>query len=147
MNPRRRFSALLRRFSAEQDGVAAIEFALGAVMLFGLSIGIVDVGRYMFTVNAIEHASKEGARYAAIHSPGSVNPKTDAQIVTFIENSAIGMDVVAMTPDITWSDPVTYAPGSRVTIQVDHPFNFFYAGIFSTTPFTLSAQSTYTVGR
>ena len=147
MSPRRRFSALLRRFSAEQAGVAAVEFALGAVLLFGLSIGIVDVGRYMFTVNAIEHATKEGARFAAIHSPGSVNPKTDAQIVTFIEDSAVGMDVAAMTPNITWSDPVTYAPGSRVTIQVDHPFQFFYSGIFSTTPFTLSAQSVYTVGR
>lgn len=138
---------MLRRFSAEQAGVAAIEFGLGAVMFFGLSVGMIDVGMYMFNLNSIENAAKEGSRYAAIHSPGSVNPKTNADMETYIKDNAAGVDVSAMTVDITWQDPVTFAPGTSVTITVTQPFSHFYEGIFDTTGFDLTAQSTYIVGR
>ncbi len=144
--PAKRFP-WLKRFGTNQDGVAAVEFAAGALVLFSLSMGIIDIGRAMFTLNSIEHSSKEGARYAAIHGLQSIAPKNSLEIKNFVENSTTGIDTTAMIVDPQWEDAVTNAPGTTVTVVVTYPFNFFFASIFSTTPFDLTAQSTMTISR
>ncbi|MDH3473335.1 MAG: pilus assembly protein [Rhodospirillales bacterium] len=139
--------ALLRRLGAERGGVAAVEFAAGATVLFGLTMGIMDLGRAMHTLNSVENAAKTGARYASIHGLQSSDPKTDGEISTFIMSQAVGIDTTYMTPLVTWEDPANQTPGTSVTVNVSQQFNFFYGAIFSTDPFNLTAQSTYTITR
>ena len=62
MAARRRFSQLRR----DQRGVAAVEFAMIAPIFFGLLIGIIDVGRYMWTLNTIQYAIDQGARAGVV---------------------------------------------------------------------------------
>ena len=140
--------ARLARFAANQDGIAAVEFAVGAVVLFSLSMGIIDSGRAMFALNNIEHASKDGARYAAIHGLQSIAPKDDTLIETFVKDKITGITTTtSMSVNTTWQDPLTNAPGTTVTVAVTYPFTFFFGSIFSTTPFNLTAQSTMTISR
>jgi Flp pilus assembly protein TadG len=51
-----------------QRGVAAVEFALVAIVFFMLLIGIVEMGRVLFTWNATAEATRYGARVAVVCS-------------------------------------------------------------------------------
>lgn len=53
-------------FRNRQRGVAAVEFALVAIVFFMLLIGIVEVGRVLFTWNAMVEATRYGARVAVV---------------------------------------------------------------------------------
>jgi Flp pilus assembly protein TadG len=54
-----------------QRGAAVVEFALVAIVFFMLLIGIVEMGRVLFTWNAMVEATRYGARVAAVCSPGN----------------------------------------------------------------------------
>jgi Flp pilus assembly protein TadG len=49
-----------------QHGAAAVEFALVAIVFFMLLIGIVEMGRVLFTWNATAEATRYGARVAVV---------------------------------------------------------------------------------
>src|SRR4029434_3738841 len=51
---------LLSRLRRDQCGVVAVEFAMIAPFFFGLLIGIIDVGRYMWTLNTSQYAIDTG---------------------------------------------------------------------------------------
>jgi hypothetical protein len=53
-----------------QRGVATVEFALVAIVFFTLLLGIVEFGRWMFTLNAASEATRLGARLAVVCSMG-----------------------------------------------------------------------------
>lgn len=59
-----------------QRGAAAVEFALVAIVFFMLLIGIVEMGRVLFTWNAAAEATRYGARVAV------VCPKDDPAILS-----------------------------------------------------------------
>lgn len=49
-----------------QKGVAAIEFALIAVILFTLLFGVIEMGRMLFMMNATAEATRLGARLSVV---------------------------------------------------------------------------------
>lgn len=53
-------------FGNNQKGAAAVEFALIAMVFFILLIGVVEMGRVLFTWNAATEATRYGARVAAV---------------------------------------------------------------------------------
>lgn len=57
----------LRRYSScKQRGAAAVEFALVAMIFFMLLLGIIEMGRVLFTWNSAVEATRYGARVAAV---------------------------------------------------------------------------------
>lgn len=59
---------LNRRYRRE-SGAVAVEFALLIPVLALLALGIIDVGRLVFTYISVQDAAQEGALYAA-YNPG-----------------------------------------------------------------------------
>lgn len=55
-------------------GQAMVEFALVAPMLFLLILGTIEAGRFVFFQEALNNATREGARYAIVHGADSPNP-------------------------------------------------------------------------
>lgn len=53
-----------------QRGMAIVEFAFVAMIFFTLLLGIMEFGRWMFTLNAAAEATRWGARLAAVCSIG-----------------------------------------------------------------------------
>jgi len=53
----------------DTGGAAATEFALVLPLLLILMFGIIDAGRFLWTVNMAEKATQAGARYAVATSP------------------------------------------------------------------------------
>ena len=60
----KRFESIGNRKS--QQGVAAVEFALIAVILFTLLFGIMEMGRILFMMNTTTEATRLGARLAVV---------------------------------------------------------------------------------
>lgn len=61
----------MTRVPRGQLGAAAIEFALIASIFFTLLIGIVELGRVLFLMNAAAEATRLGARVAVVCDVGS----------------------------------------------------------------------------
>lgn len=68
-------SSFVRAFLKDQHGGPAAEFALVVPILFLFLFGIIDAGRFMWTLNRAEKATQMGARYAATNNiiPGGTN--------------------------------------------------------------------------
>lgn len=80
-----------------QRGAAAVEFALVAIVFFMLLIGIVEMGRVLFTWNAAAEATRYGARVA---------------VVCGLNDAAILSRMQKIMPSLTAANViVSYAPG------------------------------------
>lgn len=65
----------LRRHRS-QRGVAAVEFAIVAALLCTLLLGVMEMGRLLFTWNAAVEATRFGARLAVVCDMNGSNIKT-----------------------------------------------------------------------
>lgn len=61
----KRFASLIRN----ERAASAAEFAIVLPLLLLLLFGIIDVGRYMWTLNRVEKATQMGVRYAVVSDP------------------------------------------------------------------------------
>lgn len=121
-----------RRRTARSRGQALAEFALVAPIFFLILFGIIDFGRYVYYVQVLSNAAREGARYAIVHGelgipptgPGSSDVDGNA-VKTVVRNYAIGVigitdpDVLTITP--TW-DPENNKRNTKVTVVVEYDF-------------------------
>ena len=123
-----------RRRSA---GQALAEFALVAPIFFLILFAIIDFGRYVYYVQILNNAAREGARYAIVHGSNSLNPSgptsadpTGTHVIAAARNFAIGVigdsSVLTITP--SWLDPDCVDPGTNaredcVKVQVTYQFH------------------------
>lgn len=106
---------LLRRFRRQEDGVAALEFALMAPVFLAALLGVMELGRIVFTVAALHHAAEEGTRFAIV----SMGTATDETIQAHASGRLAGV-VDGDTAVITSTSPVDATTGSRiVSVRVE----------------------------
>jgi TadE-like protein len=77
-----------------QGGAAIVEFALVAIIFITLLIGIMEFGRWLFTLNAANEATRLGARLAVVCSIAD-----EADIKTRMRQIAGGIPVTNMYID------------------------------------------------
>ena len=115
MTSKRRFKHEMRR----EDGVAAVEFALIATLLFLVVFGIMVFGVVFSQYQAFTAAAREGARVAAVRG-------TPAMIVAAAEEAAAGYDLDGTpTANITCTDDTSGDPVTVSWVQtfdIDIPF-------------------------
>lgn len=80
--------------SRKQRGVAAVEFAIVAPLLFVLLFGIIEFSVVLFDQATITNASREGARAGIVYrfdvNTDQVKPLDNAGIETIVNNYAGG---------------------------------------------------------
>ena len=124
---RRRLSRLRR----DQRGVAAVEFAMIAPIFFGLLIGIIDVGRYMWTLNTIQYAIDQGARAGVVQKlppedvtdlvKGSLAGLNASAIAVDVTDDVASLSVVAAT-DYTFLFPISiFMSGTTISLRTEMP--------------------------
>jgi hypothetical protein len=99
-----------------------VEFALVIPIIFILIVGTVEAGRFIFYYELLNHAAREGARYAIVHGarsdcpsgpppPGLVNPcdPSGANVKTAVRSAA--MELVG-AGELFVHDPVWTSRGS-----------------------------------
>lgn len=69
-------------------GAYLVEFAFVAVIFFMILFGIIEYGRIIMVRQVMDNATREGARYAVVHT----NDKVTSDIQTKVRNSMAGLD-------------------------------------------------------
>jgi len=106
---------------AYEAGQALAEFAVIALVLFLIVLGIIDLSRAVYAQNLITDAACAGARYAAVH-PGDVHGVEAAA-----RRMLIGIEPSAVSVTLT-----EHPASSEVQVDVAytfHPVSFLIAGI------------------
>jgi len=81
----------LRRFAADRDGAAALEFALVLPPLCLILLGMFEVSMVMFTQASMEGAMREAARYGITGIDAS-NPATrEGQILAIVDQYTLNL--------------------------------------------------------
>jgi Flp pilus assembly protein TadG len=114
---RRRLSQLRR----DQRGVAAIEFSMIAPILFGLLVGIIDVGRYMWTLNTIQYAIDQGVR------AGVVQQLSTEDVTDLVKGSLAGLDAGTVEVDVT-DDAASLSVAAKTDYAFLFPISMFTSG-------------------
>ena len=112
-------------------GQTLVEFALAFPIFIVLLIGLIEGGRYVFYSESLNHAAREGARYAIIHganapdgdSTGPPDDPSGADIKDAVREASLGF---ADADEIVIPDP-TYVPnnntrGSSVTVTLQYTY-------------------------
>jgi len=142
--------------SRRSRGQALVEFAFVAPMFFLLLFAIIDFGRYVYYVQILNNAAREGARYAIVHGskglPHTGPGPNDPTITAVVRNYAVGV-IGSGTYVIgsTWNKengPMdgtgTNARGQRVRVSVTYDFHSLIP-IVPIPPITITGESTLVI--
>ena len=97
-----------------QSGQSLVEFALVIPVFILFIMGIIDMGRLVYSYSVLHNAVREGARYGVIDSG-----RTSVQIQNIVEDTAIGLDRTQLA--VTTS---TVSGSTHSTIQVNAQYKF-----------------------
>ena len=137
-------------------GQALVEFALVAPLFFLLLFAIIEGGRFVFYYEALNSATREGARYAIIHGSNAADgcpsgppaagttscDPSGANVKTAVQRAALGLagsgDFISL--DVIW--PLTNARSNPVTVKADYG----YRPVMPLLPrITISSESTLVI--
>ena len=92
-----------------------VEFALVSLLFVVLNLCLVELGRAYLVYRRLTHATREGARYAGLHSAASKKPASEDRIKQEVIKRAVKLDGLKLTVHTSW-DPDN-EPYSTVQIQ------------------------------
>jgi Flp pilus assembly protein TadG len=105
----------------ERRGVAVVEFAVVASLLFLLVLGILEFGRAMMVLEMLNNAARNGARV------GSLNGSATSDVNTAVTNALAGAGFSGVTTNVqvngAAADANTAVTGDAVTVTVQVPYN------------------------
>lgn len=113
-----------------QRGSAIVETALGAVLFFGLVLGVVEFGRLGYTYATAVEATRLGARLAVVCGAGA-NAVIKTRMIALVPQLSAA-DIVITPPSV--GGPVTVAINAGVNIRLSIPLGAINAPLpaFST---------------
>ena len=88
---------------------STVEFAFVAPIFFLILFGIYEYARYLFTIQMVNNAAREGARYVAVTADTDV---TTAGIQTYVDQYLMGQGAAQL---------VGYTPASSITVYKADP--------------------------
>lgn len=134
------------RARRDQEGAAAVEFAIVAIVLIMLLTGIVQFGFTFFQYLEIVHAAREGARWASLGlDEGSVS---DGETVRGRTAAAAPGLSPALTDDQIDISEVTVGGQPAVTVHIEYSSPIFVpliGDIVGGTGFALESAATLRV--
>ncbi len=96
-------------------GQTLTEFVISAAVVLIVMVGLMELGRYIFAVNTLRNAVREGSRYAI------VRPWDELGIRQRVRQSVAGINPNAVDVQISFN-PAHRASGSIVTVSASYPF-------------------------
>lgn len=103
------------RLREDDRGQAIVEFALVSVLLFTLLFGGLDFGRALNAWAVVTHASREGARVAAVQCTAVAD--CNLPVRSAIEGALTGIDV----PAARWQMSAgPYVSGRPVNVRIEY---------------------------
>jgi Flp pilus assembly protein TadG len=114
----------------EEEGAAAVEFAIIAGLLFMLIFGMIEYGIAFFQMQSLRAATREGARVGAVGgTPEQIRQRTiDASVGALDSSSGIEIDpdsgcTSGTNDSVTVSvNLATVPPSTQQALSLDIPF-------------------------
>jgi Flp pilus assembly protein TadG len=144
-------------------GQAMVEFAIVAPIFFFMLFAIIDFGRYVYYVQVLNNAAREGARYAIVHGsngfpssgPAPVgmtsSDPSGANVVAVVRNYATGVvgDSTVLQIQPTWLTSAGAAGGTnareqQVLVTVTYQFHSVIP-VVPIPPITITGESTLVI--
>jgi len=97
---------------ADENGAAAVEFGLIAMILFTLLFGILQFGIWFWSWQTGAHAAREAARFAA------VEPCDESGIAGKASAALDGAPITGAAPSIDVDTPAEVRVGDEITVHV-----------------------------
>ena len=132
-----------------------VEFALIAPIFFLVLFAIIEGGRFMFYYEALNHATREGARYAIVNGANSLSCPTGPpapnsepcdtagdDVVARVRASAYGMPPTSIAVVPTWNP--NNGRGSIVNVQASLTYSTLVP-LLPLPPITVTAESSLVV--
>jgi len=133
-----------------------VEFALVAPLFFLLLLGIIEGGRFIFYYELLNHATREGARYAIVHGSNALGCKsgpmpdsrppcdlTGELVKQRVRDSAFGaLGTGVVVPNPVWQP--NNERGSTVTVSATYAYSVLIP-LVPFPPITVDAESTLVV--
>ena len=118
--------------SKGQRGATLVEFAIGALVFFTATFGVLEFSRLLWTHNALADAARRGARYAVTHFEADADAVKN--VAVYGNSDATGQPLVAgLEPDMVLVDYKESSipgvgfgyPDGAVTVTIpDYEFKF-----------------------
>ena len=119
----------LFRLGRDQRGVAAVEFAMIAPIFFALLVGIMDIGRYMWTLNTMQYAIDEAVR------AGVVRQLPADEVEDLVKGSLTGLNTDGFTVEA-----VSGASTLSITAETTYAFLFPISSFMDNTTISLRTE-------
>jgi Flp pilus assembly protein TadG len=140
------------RIHQHSRGQALLEFAIVAPIFFLLVFAMIDFGRYVYYVQILNNAAREGARYAIVHGSNSFQPAgpnpNDPAVDSVVRGFAVGVTGNgALTITSVWGsppNPPTNNRGSTVDVKVSYAFHSIIP-VVPLPPITITGESTLVI--
>src|SRR5262249_26350276 len=124
-----RMSRCLLRLGRDQRGVAAVEFAMIMPILFGMLVGIADIGRFMWTLNTMQYAIDQAVR------AGVVQQLPEDEVKDLVKQSMTGLDTSKVVLDVD-----SGASTLSITADMNYSFLFPISSMMSSTTISLRTE-------
>jgi len=107
---------LFFKYFKNEDGATAVEFGMVSVLFLVFIFSIIEFSRIYWTMNALEYAIENTARYAMVNKNAS-----DITLVDYARTSMSGMQPDVASLDVT---TVKITIGGVSFIEVDGTYKF-----------------------
>jgi Flp pilus assembly protein TadG len=108
----------------DEEGAAAVEFAIVATVFFMLVFAIIDFGFGFHTWNGTAHAAREGARRAAVDDDQVAIVNRVRQAAGFLDQSKLTVTITCSRGGAFATCPATWQEGDLVRVAVDYRYPF-----------------------
>ena len=129
--------------AASRRGAGAVEFAFCIPILMVLVGGMTELGRFLYTGDALANAVREGARVAIVRGSASGSPISAADLRNLVKNRAASLSTQSMSVTVTYTPDNN--PGSVVTIQAQYPLTFVMPPFSALAPLTVSRTASLSI--
>lgn len=133
----------IRTLVRNRRGVAAVEFALVAMVLLVLMLGSMDVGRLLWMQHNLSTRSADALRYASLRGAKSGHPVTSEDVAAYLKRGFTSADPERVNVEVSW-DPDN-KPSSLVTVDASYRYDSILAPIVPTDGIVLRSSRTTVV--
>jgi Flp pilus assembly protein TadG len=114
-----------RRLGGDTSGQSLVEFAMVAILLILLVVGICEFGRVWNIYQVITNAAREGARLASLPNGFTTTSAVQTRVNDYLTTGGIDTSKSTVTIGNAGVDGGT---GTSVSVTVSYPYQFLYVG-------------------
>ncbi len=103
------------RQHSRRRGDSLVEFALIVPVLVLIVMAVFDFGRAVYAYSVVANSAREGARF------GIISTATPNDIITVVQNSAVGLDPAQLAVSVTYPTTDTVRVVVSYTLELTTP--------------------------